>query len=773
MTTRREYPFVLAGTAALMSWFAVWSWADMVAEPDRFLEPALAGAVIIALTGALLRSARTPGWAVPLAQLAVVTAWFHHRQEADDLLGGWIPTPDGLRFLALQISEGAAQVNTYAAPIDVEQAQAPIYLLVAALVVVLVVDLIGCGLRRAPWAGLPVMVALTVPISILASPLPTAPLAGTVALYLVLIAYARSEEVLGWGQAPAAHSQQRRSALIGSGPAAAIGIVTTVAALTLPAFVPVTAGILGNGSDNGSGNGDRAGSITLTNPLVNLRRDLQQNENILVLEADSDTNDPTYLRMTVLDRFDGASWIPGAREFPVENRADGTIPDPEGLSADTPGTGSFWSMRTASTFLTSWLPVPFPTRSLSIDAREGDWRYDSSTLDIAIAQEPAPRGVQYSATGFSPEFDPDALNAAGTPRPELATPMTRVPQLDPRVTAIANEVTAEGATDYQKAVLLQRWFRSEGGFAYSLDPAPGEGMDQLVRFLTTDKIGYCEQFAASMAVMARSLGIPARVVVGFLQPEVVSPSRYRYTSSDLHAWPEIYFAGSGWVRFEPTPAARTGAPPPWTSADVSAPAPPTPSATPGQAVPTPTPAPRQGETVTETAASPSPAPLILTILLVLAVVMLLALPGLVRGSRRRQRLAQRDSGRSEVEGLWRELHATSVDLRLAWPDGRSVQAVARTLKATRGATDDDFRLLDALVVLVERARYGRAFELDEQERSVGREAVARWTALLTSSASPRRARSARWFPRSVLTRERPIGPAATSAETEREKAGML
>jgi len=772
MTARREYQFVLAGLAALMSWITVWSWADLIEEPSRYFGPALTGAVIIALTGALLRSVRTPWWAVLAVQLVVITSWFHHRQRADDLVGGWVPTPDGLSVLAEQVRAGAAQVNRYAAPVSVEQAQAPIYLLVTALVVVLIVDLIGCGLQRAPWSGLPVLVALTVPISVLDTPLPMLPLAGVVGLYLALIAYARSEEVLSWGQgAPQTRREERRAGLIGAGPAAAIGVVTTLAALTLPAFVPVTTGLFNGG--NGRGSGDGAGSITLTNPLVNLRRDLEQNENIPVLDVSTNASDPTYLRMTVLDRFDGRSWIPGAREFPVENRADGPIPDPDGITRNTPGTESFWTLRTENTFFTSWLPVPFPTRSLSIREGEGDWRYDSSTLDIAIADKLAPSGVQYTATGFAPVYDPADLDAAGTAPAALRSPMTRVPQLDPVVTAIARDVTNGAQTDYEKAVLLQRWFRSEGGFAYSLEPAGGEGMSQLVRFLTTEKIGYCEQFAASMAVMARALGIPARVVVGFLQPEEVVPGTFRFTSSDLHAWPEIYFAGSGWVRFEPTPASRTGAPPPWSRADIPAPAPITPSASPTAALPTPTTAPQRPETSTEVTESSSRAPIAIAVLVVVVVVLLLVLPSLVRRSRRRQRLAVRDDVRAEVESLWRELRATAIDLRIAWPDGRSVRAVARTLKATRSATADDHLLLDALVELVERARYRRTFVLDGQDRAVAHEAIARWSALMADSVPRRRARRARWFPRSVFIRDRSGDHVvATSTDEARDLTGV-
>ena len=116
-------------------------------------------------------------------------------------------------------------------------------------------------------------------------------------------------------------------------------------------------------------------------------------------------------------------------------------------------------------------------------------------------------------------------------------------------------VTAEAANRFDKAVALQDLFRSE--FEYSLTKGPeGSGVDDLEAFLTPGnggRVGYCEQFAASMAVMARVIGIPARMAVGFLKPRSIGDGVWEYSAHDLHAWPELYFDGFGWVRFEPTP----------------------------------------------------------------------------------------------------------------------------------------------------------------------------------------------------------------------------
>ena len=132
--------------------------------------------------------------------------------------------------------------------------------------------------------------------------------------------------------------------------------------------------------------------------------------------------------------------------------------------------------------------------------------------------------------------------------------MTAVPRDLPEViTTRAREVTRGADSDFAKAVALQDWFRQDGGFRYSLEQRSGSGMDLLAAFVTDDRVGYCEQFAAAMAAMGRALDIPSRVVVGFLDGTTQPDGRILYTSDDRHAWPEMYFSGVGWVRFEPTP----------------------------------------------------------------------------------------------------------------------------------------------------------------------------------------------------------------------------
>ena len=89
-------------------------------------------------------------------------------------------------------------------------------------------------------------------------------------------------------------------------------------------------------------------------------------------------------------------------------------------------------------------------------------------------------------------------------------------------------------------------------FTYSPTVQGGHSNDAVINFLSIRK-GYCEQFSGTFATMARSLGLPTRVVVGFTEGQLRSDGLYHITGSDAHAWDEVCFDGYGWVLFDPTP----------------------------------------------------------------------------------------------------------------------------------------------------------------------------------------------------------------------------
>ena len=126
-------------------------------------------------------------------------------------------------------------------------------------------------------------------------------------------------------------------------------------------------------------------------------------------------------------------------------------------------------------------------------------------------------------------------------------------QIDPHVIELARTLTASAANNYDRAVIIQSYLRNN--FRYTLDPPAIEPADPLGSFLFRSKSGYCEYFAAAMAVMLRTLNIPSRLVNGFQTGSYNRIGKdFVVRARDAHSWVEVYFTGYGWIPFDPTPA---------------------------------------------------------------------------------------------------------------------------------------------------------------------------------------------------------------------------
>jgi len=168
-----------------------------------------------------------------------------------------------------------------------------------------------------------------------------------------------------------------------------------------------------------------------------------------------------------------------------------------------------------------------------------------------IFQEAADRGV------FTAQ--PKAPTAPSLVRPaDIADYVALPDEFDPELSAKALELTKDGTTAFEKALFLEAWFRDPQEFTYSIDIDPGHSASDLADWILAEespnyRTGYCEQFAAAMAAMARSLSIPSRVVLGFTPGERTSDGRIIVKGKNAHAWVELWMNGQGWVRFDPTP----------------------------------------------------------------------------------------------------------------------------------------------------------------------------------------------------------------------------
>ena len=171
--------------------------------------------------------------------------------------------------------------------------------------------------------------------------------------------------------------------------------------------------------------------------------------------------------------------------------------------------------------------------------------------------------------GFSPLFNTAA--AAGENLPPIGDVTYRelpdtdrytdLPEnIDPRVQDQAEALTMRLTTPFEKGLAIEHWFRETGGFVYDLEVDQGHSEDLLASWLFDDSAenssyrrGYCEQFATSMAVMARSVGIPTRVVLGFTPGREVATNEVVVLDNNAHSWVELWIPAVGWVGFDPTP----------------------------------------------------------------------------------------------------------------------------------------------------------------------------------------------------------------------------
>jgi hypothetical protein len=326
------------------------------------------------------------------------------------------------------------------------------------------------------------------------------------------------------------------------------------------------------------------------------------------------------------------------------------------------------------------------------------------------------------------------------------------------VERVAQQVVGEAPTDYDKALAIQDWLRSPAEFTYDtdVDESVGDanGARAVTAFLETRR-GYCVHFASTMAVMARQLGIPARVAVGFTPGTRAVGGGNIVSLHDLHAWPELYFAGTGWVSFEPTPGERTGAPPPWARADAAAGGP--------EAEPTAAP------TATGTATAPGSIradegiipgqsgasedqtfwqryglPVVPTAI-VLGVLLLLLVPGATRMLVRRLRWRRATTPAATVVMAWAELRDTLLDHGFTWAPSDSPRRAAARVSEELSLPDEADQAVRRLAAATERARY--ATELGE----VGdlRADVATVRASLARQATRWGRIRARWLPRSA------------------------
>lgn len=138
--------------------------------------------------------------------------------------------------------------------------------------------------------------------------------------------------------------------------------------------------------------------------------------------------------------------------------------------------------------------------------------------------------------------------------PAILSTYLQLPEIDPHVKVLALQLTARAHTMYDKAVALETYFRTAFTYSNTIHPSPATEATAWLLFHSNHR-AFCNYFASAMAVMARELGMPARMVVGYTAGTYDAQTHNQVVrSSDAHTWTQIYFASYGWISFEPSPS---------------------------------------------------------------------------------------------------------------------------------------------------------------------------------------------------------------------------
>ncbi len=429
-------------------------------------------------------------------------------------------------------------------------------------------------------------------------------------------------------------------------------------------------------------------TLQINDPSVNLQANLNDKSERVVLTYQTSSSEGVYLRQAALSNLTYSGF----------KLSDMSLK--RGPVAEVPGVGKpTTQLETEIKIIgldSEYLLAPYAPISWTA---KGGWRYDPATLTVVATDEDrliATRNLSYVVHSelSNPswgELQQATVNHA--PSPETLSLPEDLPNEIPE---LARNWTKDAETAGQQALALESRLRDSTEFHYSSTVSTGVDLDGLVDFLTKSKSGYCTHFASSMAVLARTLGIPSRVAVGFTPGEQID-GWWTVKLKNYHAWPELYFEELGWVAFEPTAAAtsepRSPEPPPPDSAEQSGEANLDEQQTGEQQAPAEAGSNQLGqqvaaEPVNSDAVSPSDQqlarnwwPLIWTTFLV---VVALAVPGLARAMIRCRRLSGHLEVKAQIHAGWDEIHDTFIDVGTNWPSGTPLvcyQTLGPTLPA--------------------------------------------------------------------------------------------
>lgn len=543
MTMSRQR-LMLQAEVALAATSVVWvlSLGRLLTSWNLVLSVVLPMTLVGHVVAALARRARVNFAVTYVASFVMVTEVLSLGLYGHTLFWGFVPTRATL---------GAARVDLTAAVDNFREVVAPAefingYVIVtgaAAWLLALAADTAAFRTRSTTLAVLPAIVA-SVFIGVLATD-NSVWWAALVALAVMafIAAHRPYTSAVPW-LAPVSPSGSPTGTAAGAGGvwrssspirvALGLGIVAAVSAAFVAPLVP---GTPGEGLvDLRDIDGVAPAPRTTLSPLVDARGRLTGSSSATMFTVEADR--PSYWRMSGLDVFNGAVW---GSQRSYEN-AQGDLRSP------SPDEELIHQRFTVDSLSGLWIPAAFePISFTGVDAL-----YDGETGAIVTATDlELTSGMTYTVVSAAQPTTAASLRASTQTAPaQLLADATALPDgFSERIREFAIELTAEVPSAFDKALVLQEFFRTN--FSYSLEVSAGHSNNRMEQFLFDEQIGYCEQFAGTYAAMARAVGLPARVAVGFTQGDLVDGA-YVVRGEHYHAWPEVWIAGQ-WLAFEPTP----------------------------------------------------------------------------------------------------------------------------------------------------------------------------------------------------------------------------
>ncbi|MFB6078999.1 MAG: DUF4129 domain-containing transglutaminase family protein [Halarchaeum sp.] len=310
---------------------------------------------------------------------------------------------------------------------------------------------------------------------------------------------------------------------------------TVVAVAALMALAPLGATVAaGGGGSVGSvvpGGGTATGGVVTGESHVGVGGALDLSPRVqFVVES----RERTYWRVGAYDRYTGGGWV---------RTGDG------GTLDGTPGNGERLVQRVTAKRPLSTMPAAAePVAATGVD-------YEATSTGTLRPTETIATNESYRVVSERPPVDGWRVRNAGTDYPASVT--DRYLQLPdttgPEVAALADRVTADATTPYEKSRAVSRWLRANKNYSLA-GPRVGANGHVARTFLLDADRGYCVHFASAMVVLLREEGVPARFVTGYTAGERVGDDTAVVRGLDAHAWVEVYFPDAGWVRFDPTPS---------------------------------------------------------------------------------------------------------------------------------------------------------------------------------------------------------------------------